>query len=106
MTINQLFSSESTDVRSRRGAPWGRSDRPCPSQGAELCCHFLPAQARGEFQGAAPSHTCRLEVHRGIQVLLTYPWVFEVAPDCWWFFMDFLCYLRLSPFHLLHCRQW
>lgn len=79
MTINQLFSCELTDVRCRRGAPWGRSDRglPRPRQPSSAAI-FCPPKPGGIAGSGSLSHR-RLEGHRGIQVLLTYPWVLEVA---------------------------
>lgn len=52
---------------------------PCPGPGRRALLPFYPAQAQAEFQGAGPCHTRGLEGHRGIQGLLTYPWVLEVA---------------------------
>lgn len=106
MTITQLFSCELTDMRCRRAAPWGRSDRslPRPRQpsSAAIFCWPKPGGIAGSGSLSHPQ-AGRTPRYPGVAHLPLGTWG---GKGCWWFFMDLLCCLRISPFYLLRCRQW
>lgn len=73
---------------------------PCPDLGSRALLPFSAGPSPGELRAAGPCRSRRLEGHRGIQVLLTYPWVLEVAKAVGGF--SWICSV-VSEFHPFIC---